>query len=94
MDLQTGRGCPACAYPLLYTVSFAVPGHVFFAREPPIPRHFGLGVGGKTDDNGVCVFDLGGNNYNVIAISELDSSRDEKIVSVRENDETHIDLGF
>jgi len=48
--------------------------------------------GHETDGNGLCVFNLGGNNYNVIAISELDGSRDEKIVSVRENGETQVDL--
>jgi hypothetical protein len=44
----------------------------------------------NTDQSGTCMFNLGGNNYTIEA--ELDGFRDERIINLKEDDETNITL--
>ncbi len=46
-----------------------------------------------TDKSGLCTFDLGGNNYTVVAeIGQIVGFRDETIVNLKENDTTSVEL--
>ncbi|KXB07928.1 hypothetical protein AKJ58_01415 [candidate division MSBL1 archaeon SCGC-AAA385D11] len=46
----------------------------------------------RTNESGVSVFYLGGNNYNIIATSKSNDSQDEKIISLKENSVTQVTL--